>query len=134
MNYSDDKKSSRDKKEKIQKKNEDKTDEKKESAADRLNKLLASMQKDEGLTQIKKIDVTKAGGKKHRQEKRKEMNQKEEKKPKDIVEAAKDVAELMGDKAKQTESELLSKLLGNSSASVDKEDKDEGNELSLRYL
>lgn len=83
------------------------------SAADRLNRLLASMSTDDNVKLAKSVKVTKAGGRKQQRAAEEKAKNDAEKKPKNIVEAAQDVGNLLGDTTKQTESELLSKLLGN---------------------
>lgn len=99
-----------DKSENVQKKE---TDEKHGSAADRLNKLLASMKTDENDILLKSVEIPKAGGRKKAksEDQNKVEKIKREQKSKDILEAAKDVANLMGEDKKKIESELLAKLL-----------------------
>lgn len=75
-----------------------------ETAAERLNKLLASMNSEDNSQIVKNINMAKPGGNKKRS--------KPEDNTQDVVAAAKNVASLLGEQdSKQTEAELLSKLL-----------------------
>lgn len=80
-----------------------------ESAIERLNKLLASMPTDDHSTLAKSVKVTKPGKKLQKQ--KEERKRENEDKPKNVIDAAKKVASTLGGDVKQTESELLSKLL-----------------------
>lgn len=86
------------------------------TAAERLNKLLASMQTDDNSFSFTKnaIDMAKPG---EGNKKRKDVA-KQKAASKDVFNAAKQVAALMNDETgkKQTESELLNKLLGHADA------------------
>lgn len=114
------------------------------STADRLNKLLTSMQTDDHLTIGKKIEIPIAGGGKKKKEKLKALEkEKKEKieKSEDIIVAAKNVANMIegdAEQKKETESELLAKLLnhinsGAGSAVKDDNKKDLG-DMSLNDL
>lgn len=86
-----------------------------ESASAKLNRLLASMQTDDNLNLSKKTDVVPRPGEANR---KKKIEVKLNAESKDIFTAARRVASLLGEENKQTESELLSKLLrGKSTAS-----------------
>ncbi|XP_055907893.1 28S ribosomal protein S31, mitochondrial [Eupeodes corollae] len=77
---------------------------KEETAAERLNKLLASMNSEDNTQIVKNINMAKPGGIKKRSKPEEDNN--------NILEAAKNVASLLGEEnQKQTEAELLSKLL-----------------------
>ncbi|XP_037933780.1 28S ribosomal protein S31, mitochondrial [Teleopsis dalmanni] len=81
-----------------------------ETAASRLNKLLSSMQKtDTTYSLVKQVTIPRPG----EAHKKRKDTAKQALEEKDIVVAAKRVAELLGgENKKQTESELLAKLLG----------------------
>uniref|UniRef100_A0A1I8NU28 Small ribosomal subunit protein mS31 n=1 Tax=Stomoxys calcitrans TaxID=35570 RepID=A0A1I8NU28_STOCA len=81
-----------------------------ESASSKLNRLLASMQTDDQLSLNKNIDVVPRPGEAN---KKKKLQLKQQAESKDIFSAAKRVASMLGEENKQqTESELLTKLLG----------------------
>lgn len=108
--FSDKKSSSYDSDSSDDEKPKKKTVEKKtESAIDRLNKLLASMPTDDHSTLAKSVQMTKPGKKLQKQ--KQQQKKENEDKPKNVIDAAKKVATSLGGDVKQTESELLSKLL-----------------------
>ncbi|XP_061388311.1 small ribosomal subunit protein mS31 [Musca vetustissima] len=81
-----------------------------ESASAKLNRLLASMQTEDHMNLNKNYDVVPKPGDAN---KKKKLQVKQQAESKDIFSAAKRVASLLGEENKQqTESELLSKLLG----------------------
>ncbi|XP_055384355.1 uncharacterized protein LOC129614012 isoform X2 [Condylostylus longicornis] len=114
LQFCDDKKISEN--ENAEKKGEKKTGEvKEESSASKLNRLLASMSTDDNTTLTKKVEISKPGAR-LKPKKTVKKDDSIEKKPKNIIEAAKNVAEALDVGADQhqkrkTESELLSKLL-----------------------
>lgn len=103
---------------------------KEETAAERLNKLLAAMNSEDNTQIVKNINLAKPGGSKKRS--------KPESDTEDVVTAAKNVASLLGkENSKQTEAELLSKLLnpnGIPITSQSSKKETDPNELSLNDL
>lgn len=103
---------------------------KEETAAERLNKLLAAMNSEDNTQIVKNINLAKPGGSKKRT--------KPESDTEDVVTAAKNVASLLGEEnSKQTEAELLSKLLNPSgipTTSQSSKKETDPNELSLNDL
>lgn len=94
-------------------------DEKKEKndskvAADRLNQLLAGMSTVEQVSLKKSVEIQTAKKKSKKQMKAESSDSSDDdtQKPRNIVEAARKVAEKMDGDQKLTEMELLSKLLG----------------------
>lgn len=90
------------------------------ASSNRLNELLASMSTDSTLNIIKTVVAPKQ---KELSEKRAKKSEYTGKKPANILEAVKDVANELGGDTKQTESELLLKLLKKSG---------EGDDIKLR--
>ncbi|XP_055854760.1 28S ribosomal protein S31, mitochondrial [Episyrphus balteatus] len=103
---------------------------KEETAAERLNKLLSTMNSEDNTQIVKNINMAKPGGSKKRS--------KAEDESKDVVEAAKNVASLLGEEnQKQTEAELLNKLLnpnGTPPTTQSTKEATDPNELSLSDL
>lgn len=104
---------------------------KEETAAERLNKLLASMHSEDNRQIVTNVNMAKPGGNK--------KQSKPEDGSKDILTAAKNVASLLGEEhSKQTEAELLSKLLNpNGTPTAEKsstKNNADPNELSLSDL
>ena len=101
---------------------------KEETAAERLNKLLSTMNSEDNTQIVKNINMAKPSGSKKRS--------KTEDESKDVLEAAKNVASLLGEEnQKQTEAELLNKLLnpnGTPPTTQSTKDAVDPNELSLR--
>ncbi|XP_053661077.1 28S ribosomal protein S31, mitochondrial [Anopheles marshallii] len=93
---------------------------KKSSAAlNRLNELLAMMNTESELKLVKKVDLPRPKSKKSKEKKAdSDSDSDDEERPKDLAQATRNVATALGGDAKRTESELLSKLLGTTSASA----------------
>uniref|UniRef100_A0A182QVY6 Small ribosomal subunit protein mS31 n=1 Tax=Anopheles farauti TaxID=69004 RepID=A0A182QVY6_9DIPT len=90
---------------------------KKSSAAlNRLNELLAMMSTESETKLVKKVDLPRPKSKKSKQNKEDSDSDSdgEDERPKDLAQATRNVATALGGDAKQTENELLSKLLGTS--------------------
>lgn len=82
------------------------------AAADRLNQLLAGMSTVDQVSLKKSVEIPKAKKKSKKQMKSSDSSDDDTQKPRNIVEAARKVAENMDGDQKLTEMELLSKLLG----------------------
>lgn len=113
-----------------EKKNNKKQDEQKvdmqkpKVAIDRLNTLLSGMSSDSSSTQVNMSKIGIAGRKKQSKKHQKQdsdSDSDDEKPAKDIVQAAKNVAQKLGGNPEKTEAELLSKLISHS---------DQGHEIS----
>lgn len=111
----------------------------KEVATKRLNTLLASMSTDSNLSIIKAVvSPPKATSRSYKNKSLKTERTEVEAKPRDLVEATKQVAAELGGDKQQTESELLTKLLhyasgdAERSAGVDRPTKD-AEHMNLRY-
>uniref|UniRef100_A0A182N2S8 Small ribosomal subunit protein mS31 n=1 Tax=Anopheles dirus TaxID=7168 RepID=A0A182N2S8_9DIPT len=90
---------------------------KKSSAAlNRLNELLAMMNTESETKLVKKVDLPRPKSKKTKQKKDDSDSDSdgEDERPKDLAQATRKVATALGGDARQTEKELLSKLLGTS--------------------
>ncbi|XP_053680177.1 28S ribosomal protein S31, mitochondrial [Anopheles nili] len=88
------------------------------AALNRLNELLAMMNTESEVKLAKKVDLPRPKTKKsHEKKAESDSDSDEDERPKDLAQATRKVATALGGDAKRTETELLSKLLGTSTAS-----------------
>lgn len=105
-------------------KNKKQDEQKPKVTIDRLNTLLSGMSSDSSSTQVNMSKIGIAGRKKQTKKHQKQdsdSDSDDEKPAKDIVQAAKKVAQKLGGNPEKTEAELLSKLISHS---------DQGHEIS----